>query len=59
MHYFNQTHISFSGASGCGDGLWECDDGDCINVDWLCDRILDCRDESDESESQCDGSEYS
>ena len=38
---------------GCGCGEWECNDGQCINEDSLCDTKLDCDDESDESDSQC------
>ena len=40
---------------GCGSGEWECNDGQCINDDYLCDTIPDCNDESDESDSQCGG----
>ena len=35
---------------GCGSGEWECNDGQCINEDYLCDRLPDCNDESDELE---------
>ena len=40
---------------GCGSGEWECNDGQCINADYLCDEYRDCRDESDESNSRCGG----
>ena len=48
-----------SGTTGCSSGQWECDDLDCIDVNYLCDGTRDCDDESDESEANCGGGYYS
>ncbi|KAF6215988.1 hypothetical protein GE061_000325 [Apolygus lucorum] len=37
----------------CTRDQWECDDGQCIDIKWVCDSSKDCPDESDEKESMC------
>lgn len=37
----------------CGPGKFRCDDGACIDDDYRCDEVTDCRDGSDER--YCDG----
>lgn len=32
----------------CGPGKFRCDDGACIDEDYRCDEVADCRDGSDE-----------
>ena len=37
-------------AEGCQVGEWECDNGECIPADWVCDyQYVDCGDGSDEA----------
>lgn len=33
---------------GCRAGEWRCNNGECINADFLCDGSKDCTDKSDE-----------
>ena len=35
--------------SGCSEGEFTCDEGQCVNMDQRCDEVSDCRDQSDES----------
>ena len=35
--------------SGCSEGNFTCDDGQCVSMDKRCNQLPDCRDESDES----------
>ena len=58
MLCYNVT-VCNSGSTGCSDGQWECNSGDCIDANYLCDGTEDCNDDSDESESQCGGGQYS
>ncbi|XP_031635070.1 basement membrane-specific heparan sulfate proteoglycan core protein isoform X6 [Contarinia nasturtii] len=37
----------------CGDGEWQCDNGNCINEEFRCDGTMDCIDNSDEAPSNC------
>jgi len=37
----------------CTTNEFQCSNGDCINKEWKCDNEYDCRDNSDEEESQC------
>lgn len=32
----------------CGENEWQCDNGKCINEEFLCDQTNDCTDGSDE-----------
>lgn len=41
------------GASICGEGLFQCKNGDCIHDAWKCDGEDDCGDDSDEDKSIC------
>ena len=34
--------------SGCLEGTFTCNDGQCVSIEKRCDQLLDCRDESDE-----------
>ena len=34
--------------SGCKDGEFTCDDGQCVRMEERCDQLADCRDKSDE-----------
>lgn len=36
------------GANSCGADEWQCDNGKCINAEFLCDNTFDCTDNSDE-----------
>ena len=36
--------------SGCAENEFTCNDGQCIDVNYRCDQIIDCRDKSDEKE---------
>ena len=40
-------------ANSCNNGQWQCVDGQCINVNYVCDGVDDCNDRSDEQISQC------
>ena len=35
--------------TGCAEGEFTCDDGQCIKMEERCDQVTDCRDESDEN----------
>lgn len=35
-------------STGCGENEWQCDNGKCINEEFLCDGTNDCTDSSDE-----------
>lgn len=37
----------------CGSHEYECRNGECINLDFLCDNQKDCIDGSDEDEETC------
>lgn len=40
----------------CGENEWRCDNGKCINEDFLCDGTTDCTDSSDEG-SVCESTQ--
>lgn len=44
--------------SKCGPERFECRNGDCISGELLCDGRADCRDGSDETETQCTKPEF-
>lgn len=35
----------------CSESQWQCDNGECINIDFYCDKHPDCIDQSDEQPS--------
>ena len=37
----------------CAQGQWKCGNGLCIAESWLCDRVSDCGDNTDENNEQC------
>ena len=42
----------------CGANQFECDSGDCIAYQWLCNTIKNCPDGSDESICSCNVDEF-
>lgn len=44
--------------SSCQQNEWQCDNGECINVDFLCDKTNDCADNSDEGKHCQDRDPY-
>ena len=38
--------------TGCAEGQFTCDDGQCVKMEERCNQVLDCRDESDEDGCQ-------
>ena len=38
---------------GCRFDEFECDDGQCIPIGYLCDNIHDCSESEDENEANC------
>ena len=43
----------------CSASEWRCQNGECINSDFVCDNTQDCVDGSDEDEAFCSPSETS
>ena len=43
-----QTYTTLLKLSGCSEGEFTCDDGQCITMKQRCDQLPDCRDKSDE-----------
>lgn len=39
--------------SSCSLGEWKCQNGECINAEFVCDNTQDCVDGSDEEEDFC------
>ncbi|XP_047371433.1 modular serine protease-like [Vespa velutina] len=37
----------------CGIGEFQCHDGECIASEFLCDGVANCKDQSDETQSEC------
>lgn len=37
----------------CGREQWRCNNGECINAEFVCDNNSDCFDESDEDDELC------
>ena len=44
-----KTHARKLKLTGCVEGEFTCDDGQCIEMEERCDQVPDCRDESDEN----------
>ena len=42
------TYVTELKMSGCQDGNFTCNDGQCVSMDRRCNQLPDCRDESDE-----------
>ena len=42
------TYVTELKMSGCQDGNFTCNDGQCVSMDLRCNQLADCRDESDE-----------
>uniref|UniRef100_A0AAR5Q9G6 Uncharacterized protein n=1 Tax=Dendroctonus ponderosae TaxID=77166 RepID=A0AAR5Q9G6_DENPD len=39
----------------CTEGFWKCDTGnECVNINFMCDGIFDCTDNSDEADQYCE-----
>lgn len=38
----------------CSAGEWRCNNGECINSEFVCDNTNDCVDQSDEEEEFCE-----
>ena len=44
----NEHYTTELKMSGCQDGDFTCNDGQCVSLDQRCNQLLDCRDKSDE-----------
>ena len=47
-----ESYVTQLKLSGCAEGNFTCNDGQCITMDQRCNQLLDCRDESDERDCQ-------
>ena len=45
---FEESYTVELKMSGCQEGNFTCDDGQCLSMDQRCNQMLDCRDKSDE-----------
>ena len=43
-----EPYTTFFKLTGCLDGDFTCDDGQCVRMEQRCDQLPDCDDESDE-----------
>lgn len=44
----NNLSCAIAKPTECGENEWQCDNGKCINEEFLCDGTNDCTDSSDE-----------
>ncbi|XP_063679805.1 low-density lipoprotein receptor-related protein 1-like [Bolinopsis microptera] len=52
-----QSSVEPAEAEGCQEHEYECSDGSCILLHWLCDGTADCDDGNDEADCQYNGPE--
>ncbi|XP_031639186.1 serine protease persephone-like, partial [Contarinia nasturtii] len=51
--YITSAAPTPSTPGACSADEWQCDNGKCINAEFKCDGLLDCIDNSDETEKNC------